>query len=267
MAKMSNGGSNGKGGLFLNKDFWSHCEAVYYFLIVFLAALIFWLGAKFFNEVKQLSRPSLSSPAISVSAEGSVFVRPDVGVVSFSASSESSSVSEAQKKSAAAINESAKFIKNSGVEDKDLKTTSYTIQPIYDYPKGRREFRGYEVRQTMELKIRDLGKTGSILTGLAALGINEIGSLVFKVDNLEEAKKQAREKAVIDAKKKAVDLAASLGIKLGKMVSFNEFSGGPIPIFALESFGKGGDASSVTPATPTGENEITISVNMSFEIK
>lgn len=265
---MSNGNSNGRGGLFLNKDFWTKCEAVYYFLIVFLAVLVFWLGAKFFNEVKELSRPSLSSPTISVSGEGSVFVSPDIGVVSFSNEAESISVLEAQRKSAAITNEAVKFIKNSGVEDKDLKTISYIIQPIYDFPKGRREFRGYQVRQSMELKIRDLSKTGSILSGLAALGVDEIGSLVFKVDDPEEAKRQAREKAIIDAKKKAADLAASLGIKLGKIVSFNEFGGGPIPIFALESFGKGGDVSSgLAPETPTGENEISTSVNIAFEIK
>ncbi|QQG45895.1 MAG: SIMPL domain-containing protein [Candidatus Niyogibacteria bacterium] len=259
--------SNGK------KPFWSgdllaHCEAGCYTLIVFTVVLTFWIGAKFFAEVKDITRPSLSAPTVSISAEGSVFVRPDIGLVSFSVESEEASVADAQKNSARVINDAVGFLKNSGVEDKDLKTTSYTINSVYDYPKGRRVFLGYQVRQTMELKIRDLNKTGSFLSGLAKVGVNEVGSLVFKLDDPDKAKEEARDKAVAEAKKKARTLADSLGVRLGKIVSFNEFSSSPIPIFAVEAFGKGGDISgAVVPSTPTGENEITSSVNITFEIK
>ena len=252
-----------------NKDFWSRCEPIYYFLIIFLIALIFWVGAKFFGEAKNLFKPDLSSPTISVTGLGSVFVKPDVGIVSFSAEAEAPNVLEAERESAAVINAAVKFLKNSGVEDRDLKTTSYTIQPIYQFPKGRREFIGHQVRQTMELKIRDLSKTGSILSGLAGLGVNEVGSLIFEVDNLEEIKKQAQEKAIVEAKKKASDLAKSLGIKLGKIISFHETGEGPIPLFALEGFGKGGEAplASTPPETPVGQNEISSSVRITFEIR
>lgn len=265
MAKMSNGKSSSA----WSSEFWMRCEAGCYFLMLLAAVLALWIGAKFFAEIKNISRPSFSAPTVSVSGEGSVFVQPDIGVVSFSVESEAKDVASAQRDSAAVINNAVKFIKNAGVEDKDLKTTSYTINPVYDYPKGRREFKGYQVRQSMELKIRDLSKTGSILSGLASLGVNEVGSLVFKVDNLDKVQEEARQKAIADAKEKAKMLAVSLGVRLGKIVSFSEFGGGPpTPVFYADAFGKGGDISaSAVPATPTGENEIKSSVSISFEIK
>lgn len=259
--------SNGKNG-FLSSDFWLRCESACYLLMVFAAVLTFWVGAKFFREVKDLSRPSLAYPSISVSGEGSVFVKPDVGVVSFSSFAESKDPLEAQRSSALNVNEALSFLKSSGIEEKDVKTLSYSIQPVYDFPKGRREFLGYQVSQTLEVKIRNLEKTGDILGGLASLGINEVGSLLFKVDDLESAKTQARAEAIADARKKAEALAVSLGVRLGKIVSFNEFEGGPTPIFALETFGRGGDFSApVSPETPVGENEVKVSVSVTFEIK
>lgn len=253
---------------FLDKEFFSRCEALCYFAIILLVVLTFWLGAKFFNELKILGRPSLDAPTISVSGEGKIFAKPDIGILSFSAKAEAADVAAAQKVSADLVNNAVKFLRNSGVAENDLKTAGYSISPLYDFPKGRREFLGYEVRQSFEVKIRDLNKTGAILAGLATLGITEIGQIRFEVDKIEDLRNQAREKAILDAKSKAEKLAAELSVRLGKIVNFGE-SGifpQPRPFFAAESsaLGRGGE---VIPEVPAGENEITSSVSITFEIR
>ena len=263
MAKMSNGKN-----IFSTRDLWTRCESGYYFLIILLVALSFWVAAKFLNEVKSFTRPSLSSPTILVTGEGKVLAKPDVGVVNFSMVSSSLDMAFARD----GVNEQAdkiiSFLKSSGVEDKDIKTTAYNISPQYDYPKGRREFLGYEVRQTLQVKIRDLEKIDMVVGGITEFGAIEIGDLRFVVDNDEVLKQEARAAAIADAKTKALVLSKSLGVRLGDIVSFSEF-GGPVPFYGYAaSLGVGGDFErSIAPSIPTGENEIVSNVNISFEIR
>src|SRR3989338_6162121 len=263
MTKMSNGKNS-----FWSSELWARCEAAYYFLIILLAALALWVGAKFLNEIKSFTRPSISSPTISVSGEGRVLAKPDVGVVNLSVVAGSLDMSAAQDEATRQINNVVDFVKNSGVEEKDIKTTSYNISTLYDYPKGRREFGGYEVRQTVEVKIRDLKKVSAILGGVTDFGAIEVGNLNFLVDDDEALKHEARAKAIADAKAKAFILAKTLGVKFGDIVSFSEFVG-PVPFYGyVAGLGAGGDfEKSAVPSMPTGENEIVSNVNISFELK
>jgi uncharacterized protein len=250
---------------FFSRELFLGCQSACYVLIVLLIVLIFWLGANFFNELKILSRPDPNAPIISVSGEGKVFARPDLAALSFSAEAESSDAAEAQSSSAEIINSAVKFLKNSGFDDKDFKTTNYSISPMYDFPKGRRQFRGYRVSQSLEIKIRDLNKIGAVLKGLAVLGVNNIGGLNFEIDQIKDLKNQARQKAIDDAKEKARQLASALGSRLGKIISYSE-SGPNWPIFAAKTFGVAENAF-VEPEVPVGENEIAVSVTLVFELK
>lgn len=259
--------SNGKNS-FWSHDLWTRCEAGYYLLIILVAALTFWVGAKFLNEIKNLTTPSPSSPTISITGNGKVLAKPDIGMVNLSVVSDSLDMSFAQDEAAEQINKVIDFIKNSGIEDKDIKTTSYNISTLYDYPKGNRKFLGYEVRQTVQIKIRDLKKASAIIDGIADFGAIEISDLRFMIDDDEALKQEARAKAIADAKTKALVLAKTLGVRLGDIVSFNEF-GGPVPFYgyAMELEVGGDFDKSSAPSIPTGENEIASSVNITFEIK
>lgn len=250
---------------FFSQELFLGCQSACYFLIVFLIALTFWIGAKFFNEIKIFNRPGLNAPTVSVSGEGKIFARPDVGRLSFSAEAESLDVAEAQRLSAEVINNAIKFLKNFGFDEKDLKTASYEISPLYDFPKGRREFRGYRVSQGMEIKIRDLNRTGAVLEGLAIAGVKNIGALNFEIDQMKDLQNQARQKAIEDAKEKAQKLVFDLGARLGKIVSFSE-SGANGPIFALKTFGAAENEFG-RPEVPVGENEIAVFVTLVFELK
>lgn len=260
--------SNGKSSSVWSSEFWMKCEAGYYFLMLLAAVLALWLGAKFLNEVKSFTRPSLSSPTILITGEGKVLAKPDVGMVNLSVVSSSLNMSFAQEGAAETVNKAIDFLKNSGVEEKDVKTTSYNISTLYDFPKGRREFLGYEVRQTVQVKIRDLKKASDIIGGVTDFGIIEISDLRFVVDNDDALKAEARAKAIVDAKAKAFILAKTLGVGLGDIVSFNEF-GGPVPLYGYATgLGFGGDSEkSAAPSIPTGENEIISNVSISFEIE
>lgn len=236
-------------------------------VMALLVVLTLWVGAKFVSEAKGIKGAFPNVPTITVMGEGKVLAKPDIGIVNFSVWRESKDVGTAQTEATKATNAIVDYLKGADIEEKDLKTTSYNITPMYDYTDRGSIFRGYQIRQSFELKIRDLAKVGSHLTKIAQLGANEVGSLRFDVDNAEALRAEARAKAIADAKIKAKQLARDLHVRLDDIVSFSESGGFPGPIFyGLAAGGKGGDFESAPPETPMGENEIVVTVYLGYGI-
>ena len=157
------------------------------------------------------------------------------------------------------------FLKSSGIEEKDVKTTNYSITPVYDYTEHKQTLRGYQVSQNLEVKIRDLTKSGDIIAGGAENGANLVGGLSFTIDDPEALKEQAREQAIKNAQEKAGKLASSLRVKIGKLIDYSEGTT-PIPVF-YRGMAEGIGGAAPSPQIPTGQNEIIVDVSLTFEIR
>lgn len=232
-----------------------------------LIVLIIFIGAKAKNEIQNNAKvlENTIQRTITVSGEGKIFAKPDIGEINLGVTNEAKTVSEAQSESMEAINKIMAFLKSAGIEEKDIKTTNYSIIPVYDYTEHKQTLRGYSVSQNLDIKIRDLAKSGDIVAGAAENGANLVGGLSFTIDEPDTLKTEARSQAIEKAKTKAEKLAEDLGVKLGKLINFSE-SGGEMPrIYYSESLG--GAAPSAAPQIPTGENQITIDVSLTYEIE
>lgn len=219
---------------------------------------------------------------ISVQGEGKVAVKPDIAVFSAGVVTSSEKIKNAQDENTKKSNAIAEFLKQQGIEAKDVKTVGYNINPQYQYdnrpciqiypspcsPPAVPKIASYEVRHTLEIKVRDLGKVDELLEGVVVAGANEVGSVQFKVDDEEKVLAEARKKAIEDARSKAKVLAKDLDVRLTKIVSFSE-SGGPI-FGRFEALGKGGDGfggAVPTPQVEPGEQEIRSFVNVVYEFR
>jgi len=235
-------------------------------MVVFLALASVYMAVKINGEWRGYGR-AIPPNTITVSGEGKVLVKPDIAVVNIGVIKEDVDLAKVQQNAAEIMGQLTKFLKENKIGEKDIKTTSYSISPRYDYREGEQKLRGYEVFQNLEVKIRDLGKIGAILSGAASRGANQVGSLTFSVDDPKKAKEEARAMAIKEAKEKAGKLSADLGISLKKIISYGESGGGgPQPIYAQADFGFGKGGGFPVPA-PSGENEIIITVNLTYEIK
>ncbi|MDP3785304.1 MAG: SIMPL domain-containing protein [bacterium] len=237
-------------------------------IIVLVAVLLsVFLAAKSWETINDISKLDFQSPAISVTGEGKVFAKPDLGVITLAINSEAKGVEEAQAGATQASNRIFEALKSKGVEEKDIKTTNYSTSPQYDYPDGKRRLLGYQVSQSFEVKIRELAQTGAIIQAASGAGANQVGGLSFTTEDPTKLQSEVRDKAIEDAKTKAGELAKKLGIKLGKIIGFNEFGGvSPLPYYGVaERGGLGGDF--VPPQVPVGENEIRVNVNITYQIK
>lgn len=240
-----------------------------------------YLAALTLNAFKQYGYIGTGVPAtntISVSGLGEVFAVPDIAEISFSARAEGKTVAAAQKQVTETMNAALDFVKKSGVDEKDIKTTSYSAYPKYSYESGgvepmiypprpgKQVLVGYEVAHTVMVKVRDTEKVGAILEGLGGLKVADISGPNFSIDDEDALKAEARGKAIADAKSKADELARELGVQLVRVVGFSESGGGyPVPIYA-KAMGLSA-AESATPDIPKGENKITSNVTITYEIR
>lgn len=253
------------------------CSALIIFLIVGSLVAIVW-G---WSVLKKTGLPAPGSPMLFVSAEGRVTVVPDLVKINFSVVSQGEDYSEIQRDNDSKMKEATDYLKEEGVEEKDIKTVQYNLSPQYDYSWCRQagdpfiscspRISGYQITQQVEVKIRDLSKAGSIAANLPEKGINQINSLVFTVDDLDLSRAEARNEAIMKAREKAISIAASSGIKLGKVVNFSEsdLSQRDDRIFTIESAGLGKGGGGDIPPSPlqAGSQDVVVYVNMSFEIR
>jgi hypothetical protein len=118
----------------------------------------------------------------------------------------------------------------------------------------------------LQVKIRDLDKVGSIIQAATQAGANQVGDLQFTLDDEDALKAQARSDAIAQAKEKAKNIAAELDVRLIRIVSFNEND--TMPYYGkydmVAEYGIGGSGPALD--IETGENRISVTVNISYEI-
>lgn len=136
-----------------------------------------------------------------------------------------------------------------------------------DYP-GKRTLTGYEITQSLTVKVRNLETIGQIIEKATEAGSNQIGNLQFIIDKPDELQNQARTEAIAKAKQKAQTLAGQLGVKLARIVNFSENS--YVPSARMDYYAKEvsmeADAG-MAPQIETGQNKITASVYITYELK
>lgn len=205
-----------------------------------------------------------------VSETGKVSIVPDTAKITVGVEEQGTILKDVQQK----VNEKTKKLTNSlkglGVDEKDIKTTSYNVYPEYDYSNGTPKIVGYRVSTNYDIKIEEFEKINTALTLATESGANVIGNISFEVNDKKriELLNEARKEAVDMAKEKAEGLAKASGIKLGKIINISEMEDGnyPRPIAYDKAVGMGGESLEVANITP-GETEISVTVSLSYEIR
>ena len=214
---------------------------------------------------------------ITVEATGRAAMVPDTAKITFTVIESSNEVAAAQTAATTKTDAALAAIKDLGIEERDVKTLYYNVSPRYDYnqqpcypgmicPSGSPRITGYDVSQTIEVKVRKTENAGAVLAALGGLGVQNITGPEFVVDDETAVSSEARAEAIEKARAKAKDLAKQLNVRLGKVVSFSEGAPGD-----MYGYGKGGmmDAAVAqsAPTLPTGENETEITVMITYEIR
>lgn len=209
-------------------------------------------------------------PTISVNGEGKISSPPDIASLSLGVQTgrqpTAKQASDMLTKNMQAVIDAVKKL---GVEEKDISTENFYLQPVFDWKTGVQNIAGYEGTQSIRVKVRDLDKSGEVLSAATAAGANQSGGIQFTIDDPEKARSEARTKAIAQAKEKAETLAQELGMRLGKVRGFNEGYPGSMPSapVMLRSMGGGGEAAmDMAMPLPQGEQDVVVSVSIIYEL-
>lgn len=265
----------------MNESFFQSKQMRILFSITLIMA-IFALGSYASLNFEKKSYVNPMPATITVMGEGEVLAVPDIGQFSFSVTAEAPNAASAQEMSGEKINAILAYLEEQAIEEKDIKTQNYDLYPKWRYEEKICEFGvkcgseriqdGFEVTQTVMVKLRDTSKSGAILTGVGELGATNISGLDFTTDDIESLKEEAREKAIANAHEKAEVLADQLGVRIVRLVSYYENDGGYYPAMyesraisydmATDEDGGFGGAN-----MPVGENSTISRVNVTYEVK
>ncbi|MBU2542032.1 SIMPL domain-containing protein [Patescibacteria group bacterium] len=240
-------------------------------LLVYVVVLVGSMIRNNLQEYDYIGKADRMERTITIEAEGKVTATPDIAVTTMGMVSEGVTVAEAQEKNTLVMNDLTAKLKNLGIDEDDLQTMDYNIYPRYDYTeKDGRVLEGYEVHQSLKVKIRDLDLANSVLALAGEVGANSVSGLDFTLDDDEVYKAQARDEALLKVVEKAKILSQSLGVGLVKVVAYDEYESGAngIPIYKAYSesaYGIGGGLP--TPDVQAGSTDVMMNVAVTFEIR
>lgn len=208
-----------------------------------------------------------------VDGSGSVKVAPDVAVLNLGVETRADTAAAARTSAAEAMEAVLASLRKNGVQDRDIQTTGFQVQPITVFKQptggirdGEPMIVGYRVTNSATARVRELARVGTAIDDATeaagnAIRINGIG---FTVDNPKPLEEQARELALRDATAKAQQVARVAGVKLGRPTLITLQGGAPIVDRQLLAVAEARAAG--TPISP-GETQVTIAVQMAFAIE
>ncbi len=233
-------------------------------LIAVVVGGLFYLGGQYVRAENEPERAT-----ISVTGDGRTFAVPDIAEISVG-------VQTGRQPTAARAMEVLKermdrviaAVEQQGIEERDIRTENFWLNPVYDYTEGRQIPRGFEASQSLRVKVRALDRASAVLGAATNAGANQAGNIQFTLDDPDAPREEARAEAIEEAKAKARTLADQLGVRLSKIVGFQEGGSVPPPMPFMDAYGRGGamEAATMEVQMPAGEQEIRVNVTVTYEI-
>lgn len=261
-------------------------------MMKFLAALLFAASATALHAQQPTTTPEVTlgpnSAILSLTAEGQSRRASDIAMFSAGV------VTQAQTASAAISENSSKMdaviaaLKRAGIADRDIQTSAINLSPVYSNPErdaqilarqsGRpyippppeqqaRRIIGYEARNTVQVRVRNLANMGRVIDTLVSVGANEVNGPNFTLEEQQAALDEARVEAVTQGRQRAELYARAAGMRVARILSINE-GGGYHPVQQIFVTGSRAAAPAPPPPpTPVQPGELTLGVNVSMQFE
>ncbi len=201
---------------------------------------------------------------ISVNGEGIVKVVPDEVLIQVNVNEEAKTAKEVKASTDKVIDAVLKYLKNEGIDKKNIQTEYIRLAKNYKYDTKTYVF---QANQSISILLTDVSEYDKITQGLLELGINGINSVQFQSSEKEKYEAQARLKAIKDAKEKAGEYAEALGVKVGAPLFVSESSNTNYPQPQLMRTMDMKESSATGNQTlAVGEMEVKAQVHVNFAI-
>jgi uncharacterized protein YggE len=207
---------------------------------------------------------SLASANVTVSGTGKVSYAPDIGYVSVGISSDGATATEAWQKNSAIVKKVFEGLKALGLDPKDYHTSGLNLTPRYVTPNDKEPVLvGYTASYDLNVTVRNLAEIGKVLDRLVENGANRRMSIGMGCADPEKLLDQARQQAVLEARKKAQIYVTAAGGSLGPVVEITDGQNVPQRSFEYLHSASAKDTALIIAA---GQQELTVTVTATFTI-
>ena len=197
-----------------------------------------------------------SDRSITVSADGQAMVTPDVAFVSVGVQQNALEASKAQGMTNTIVAEALTKIKALGIPDRDIQTEGISLDPQYD---DRGTLTGFQATDTLSIVVEHPAAAGSVIDAGVAAGANHNISINFGLKDDTTARTEALKAAVSIAQRKAIAVAAQLGISLqGAKIQVVENVSQPVTFTGREAIAP----SAISAPTPIQTGTLIVSDNV-----
>jgi uncharacterized protein YggE len=202
---------------------------------------------------------------LSVSARAEASRTPDVATLSSGVVTQAADANAALRANAAQMDKVMAAIRAAGIAAKDVQTSGINVNPQYRYAENQPPvITGYQASNTVNLKVRDIGKLGEVLDALVSSGANQVNGPSFEIDEPEVVYDEARRAALEKARARASMYAESLGLRVQRIVSISE-GGGFQPPQPMMMKAMAMDRMESSPVSP-GQTTLSASLDVVFEL-
>jgi uncharacterized protein YggE len=206
--------------------------------------------------------------SISVNGTGTVSLTPDMAIVHIGVETQNEDAQAAVAENNAIADLIMAAMSELGIPDGDLKTINFSVYPRTRYnDEGEITSISYSVNNSVQVTVRQLDILGEVFSEAVEAGANNIGGIQFDITDREAAYAQAMEQAMENARSRAEVLAGAGEVEISSVHTINTYigGGGIINRNAVAEFAAAGGMGNVPVSS--GEMEITVDVNVVFEIK
>jgi hypothetical protein len=176
---------------------------------------------------------------ITVPASASIEVVPDTATIRLAVMTERKSSREAASENARTATKLIEEIRAQQVDGRDVRTLAVTVTPVYSEERDasgritKRILTGYRAVNSLEVRVREIGKVGPLAQLLVDKGGNVLSGIHFSVSDAEEQRDRLRVKAMQEAARRAKIYTDAIGVKLGRVIEIEperDDGDGPAPM-------------------------------------
>lgn len=212
--------------------------------------------------------PSAANPVVELSVTETVLGAPDTATFSTGVTSKASTAQAALRQNSADMDKVIKQIVALGIKREDIQTSGISLNAEYDYnTEGRApRFIGYQVSNTVTVKVRKIEQLGAVLDSVVAQGANNLSGPSFSLDDDSAAQREARDKAMKRAEGQAMDYARRSGFAGVQLLAVSESIYNASPMGGMEMKMMAVPMAASAPPVEGGRVGTSVTINVTYQM-
>jgi len=211
---------------------------------------------------------------LTVHASATTRTSPDLAIVTLGVLARGANAQAAQQAQSARMNAVLEAARAAGVEEAEVQTVGYSLEPQYAYARGAApRITGYISRNTVSIRVRNLEAVSTLIDATVAEGANELQGIQFTYQDNEASREAARAQALATARRRAEAYAEAAGMRVVRMDSITE-PGGVVPPWSgardgynMRAMAVATEQSAGNAAIAPGQLDNEASVTVVFELR